>query len=392
MSAPFREAVVDLDAVRANIAGLAAQVAPAEVMAVVKANAYGHGAVPVARAALEAGASWLGVAFLDEAFELRDAGITAPVLAWLHGPDALFAEAIERDIELGVSSIDQLRRVADAAAHVAASRASASSTASRTPTAAAAPAAVHLKIDTGLSRNGVPPEEWADAVAFAAVLEGQGRIRVRGVFSHLANTDADADRAQLEAFEEALAAASAAGLKPEVRHLASTAAAVRLPASRFDLVRVGIGTYGIPPYGDGTTAADLGLRPVMTLRACVAAVRRVEAGVGVSYSHTWRAERPTTLALVPLGYADGIPRHASSRAEVLLAGRRRPVVGRIAMDQFVVDVGDDEVAVGDDVVLFGDPATGAPSADDWADAADTIGYEIVTRVGQRVPRTFGHGA
>ncbi|GAA1942105.1 alanine racemase [Agromyces allii] len=384
---PFREAVVDLDAVRANVAALAAQVAPAAVMAVVKANAYGHGAVPVAHAALDGGATWLGVADLDEAFELRDAGVTAPVLAWLHGPDAPFADAIVRGIDLGISSIDQLRRVSDAAAHVAASAAG-----SGGASATSGPAFVHLKIDTGLSRNGVPPEEWIEAVAFAAMLEEQGRIRVRGVFSHLANTDDEADRAQLAAFDEALAEASAAGLEPEVRHLASTAAAVRLPASRFDLVRLGIGTYGIPPYGDGTTAADLGLRPVMTLRACVAAVRRVEAGVGVSYSHTWRAERATTLALVPLGYADGIPRHASSRAEVLLAGRRRPVVGRIAMDQFVVDVGDDEVAVGDEVVLFGDPATGAPSADDWADAADTIGYEIVTRIGHRVPRTYGGGA
>lgn len=373
---PFREAVIDLDAVRANVAALAAQVAPTAVMAVVKANAYGHGAVPVARAALDGGAAWLGVADLDEAFELRDAGIDAPLLAWLHGPDARFAEAIARDVDLGVSSVDQLRRVADAAAD---------------PAPTASPASVHLKIDTGLSRNGVPPEEWADAVAFAAVLQERGAIRVRGIFSHLANTDAAADRAQLDAFEAALAAASAAGLDPEVRHLASTAAAVRLPEARFDLVRAGIGIYGVPPYGDGTTAADLGLRPVMTLRACVAAVRRVEAGVGVSYSHTWRAERPTTLALVPLGYADGIPRQASSRAQVLLGGRLRPVVGRIAMDQFVVDVGDDAVDVGDEVVLFGDPATGAPSAVDWAEAADTIGYEIVTRIGHRVPRTYGTG-
>ncbi|MFF2369902.1 alanine racemase [Agromyces sp. NPDC058110] len=372
-NASFREAVVDLDAVRENLAVLAEAVAPAAIMAVVKANAYGHGAVAVARAALDGGAAWLGVADLDEAFELRDAGVDAPVLAWLHGPDAPFAEAIARDVDLGVSSIDQLRRISDAAASVGSPGARAS---------------VHLKIDTGLSRNGVPPEEWVEAVAFAAMLEAQGRIRVRGVFSHLANTDEEADLAQLAAFEDALAGASAAGLDPELRHLASTAAALRLPASRFDLVRAGIGTYGIPPYGDGTTSADLGLRPVMTLRACVAAVRRVEAGVGVSYSHTWRAERPTTLALVPLGYADGIPRQASGRAEVLLAGRRRPIVGRIAMDQFVVDVGDADVSVGDEVVLFGDPETGAPSADDWAAAADTIGYEIVTRIGHRVPRTY----
>ncbi len=153
------------------------------------------------------------------------------------------------------------------------------------------------------------------------------------------------------------------------------------PAARFDLVRIGIGSYGIPPFGDGTTPAELGLRPAMTLRARIAAVRRVEAGAGASYGHTWRASRPTTLALVPLGYADGVPRQASNRAEVWLAGARRPIVGRIAMDQFLVDAGDAEVAVGDEVVLFGDPLTGAPSADDWGDAADTIGYEIVTRIG-----------
>jgi len=368
--APAREASIDLDAVRRNVATIAERVRPAEVMVVVKADAYGHGAVPVARAALEAGASWLGVADLDEALALRQSGISAPVLAWLHAPDASFVEAVVRDVDLGISSTDQLDAAARAAAEV-------SETAN-----------VHLKIDTGLSRNGAPPEQWRRVVDAAAAHERAGRIRVRGVFSHLANTDAETDAAQVAAFEHALAAASAAGLHPELRHLASTAAALRVPAARFDLVRIGIGTYGVSPYGDGTTAADLGLAPAMTLRARIVAVRRVEAGTAVSYDHTWRAERATTLALVPLGYADGVPRQASNRGEVLLAGRRRPVVGRIAMDQFVVDVGDDAVEVGDPVVLFGDPATGAPSADDWAGAADTIGYEIVTRIGARVPRTY----
>lgn len=371
---PFREALVDLDAVRANVRTIAAQVAPATVMAVVKANAYGHGAVPVARAALDAGAGWLGVADVDEALALREAGIDAPVLAWLHDPDARFEPAIQRDIDLGVSSVAQLDAVADAAASV-----------DRI-------AHVHLKLDTGLSRNGIPPAAWSSAVARAADLEAAGRIQVRGLFSHLANTSPDEDAAQLAAFLRGVDEARAAGLRPEVRHLASTAAALRFPEARLDLVRIGIGLYGIPPFGDGTTAAELGLRPVMTLRGRVAAVRRVDAGAGVSYNHVWRAERPTTLALVPLGYADGVPRHASGRAEVLLGGRRRPVVGRIAMDQFLVDVGDDEVAVGDEVVLFGDPAAGAPSADDWGDAADTIGYEIVTRIGPRVPRTHVEGA
>ena len=367
---PFREAIIDLDAVRANVAALAVQVAPANVMAVVKADAYGHGAIPVARAALSAGASWLGVADIDEAVVLRDAGIEAPILAWLHDPGAVFAPAILGDVDLGVSSLAQLHAIADAAASVS------------------RPAAVHLKIDSGLSRNGVAPEHWSATVAAAASLEREGRLRVRGVFSHLANTSPDEDARQLAAFETALAEASAAGLAPGVRHLASTAAAIRTPEARFDLVRVGIGTYGIAPFGDGTTAADLGLRPVMTLQARVAAVRRVDAGAGASYGHIWRAARATTLALVPLGYADGVPRQASNRAEVWLAGARRPVVGRIAMDQFLVDVGDAPVQVGDEVVLFGDPLTGAPSADDWGDAADTIGYEIVTRIGARVPRTY----
>jgi alanine racemase len=370
---PFREAVVDLAAVRANVAALAAQVRPAQVMAVVKADAYGHGAVPVARAALAGGASWLGVADIDEALGLRDAGIEGPILAWLHDPGASFAPAILRDVDLGVSSPAQLQAIADAAASVG------------------RPAAVHLKIDSGLSRNGVAPDEWGAAVAAASAHERAGVLRVRGVFSHLANTSPAEDARQVAAFEAALAEASAAGLSPELRHIASTAAAIRMPSARFDLVRLGIGSYGIPPFGDGTTAADLGLRPAMTLRARVAAVRRVEAGAGASYGHIWRAGRATTLALVPLGYADGVPRQASNRAEVWLAGARRPVVGRIAMDQFLVDVGDDDVQVGDEVVLFGDPLTGAPSADDWGDAADTIGYEIVTRIGARVPRTYVGG-
>jgi alanine racemase len=373
-SRPFREAVIDLDAVRDNVAALIAMVAPAHAMVVVKADAYGHGAVPVARAALAGGASWLGVADLAEAVALRDAGIDAPLLAWLHDPEADFAVAVRRGVDGGVSSLEQLRAAADAAA------------------SAGGRADVHLKIDTGLSRNGVAPEEWDEAVRTAAALEAEGHVRVRGVFSHLANTSPEEDAAQLAAFDAALAAASAAGLTPEVRHVASTAGALRRPEARYDLVRLGIGCYGVPPFGDGTTAAELGLRPVMTLRGRVAAVRRIAAGTGVSYGHVWRADRPTTLALVPLGYADGVPRQASGRGEVWLAGARRRVVGRIAMDQFLVDVGDDEVSVGDEVVLFGDPATGAPSADDWGDAADTIGYEIVTRIGPRVPRTYVGGA
>lgn len=372
MSAPYREAVIDLDAIAANVETLRRTVEPAAVLAVVKANGYGHGAVPAARAALAGGAARLGVVDVDEALELRAAGIDAPVLAWLHDPGRPFDEAVAAGVELGLSSAEQLERAAAAGS-------------------AASPAVVHLKIDTGLSRNGVAPEDWPRVVERAARLERAGSVRVAGVFSHLANTSADADAAQLAAFDDAVDAARAAGLDPELRHIAASAAALRTPAARYELVRFGISIYGLPPFGDGTTGAELGLVPAMTLRARVAAVRRVAAGAGVSYDHTWRAERPTHLALVPLGYADGVPRHASGRAEVLVGGRRAPIVGRVAMDQFVVDTGDAPAAVGEEVVLFGDPATGAPSAEDWARAADTIGYEIVTRIGHRVPRRHEGG-
>ena len=374
--AAFREAVIDLDAIARNVRTIAERVAPAEVMAVVKANAYGHGAVEAARAALAGGATRLGVADLDEAFELREAGVDAPILAWLHDPDADFAAAVAADVEVGVSSLDQLERAASAA----------------TATESRSPAAVHLKIDTGLSRNGVPEAEWPAIVARAAELERAGRVTVAGVFSHFANTSREVDAAQLAVFVRALERAATADLSPTVRHFASSEQAIRDPSSRYDLVRIGIGVYGLTPFGDGTTCTDLGLTPAMTLRARVAAVRQVDAGAGASYGHLWHADAPTTLALVPLGYADGIPRHATGGgAEVLLAGARRPVVGRVAMDQFIVDVGDAPVAVGDEVIVFGDPASGAPTADEWAEASGTIGYEIVTRIGPRVPRRYVGG-
>ena len=355
----LREAVIDLDAIRDNVATLRRIVAPAAVMAVVKADAYGHGMVPVARAAVDGGAAWLGVADIDEALALRAAGIHAPILAWLHEPGADFTTAIAADVELGISSLAQLE--------------------------AAAGAVVHLKVDTGLSRNGVPEADRAALFARAAELERAGRVRVRGIFSHLSNTSAAEDARQLARFEASVGEARAAGLDPEVRHLAATEAALREPGMRFDLVRIGIGTYGLPPTA-GVDMAAIGLRPAMELAGEVAAVRRVPAGEGVSYGFLHRTERPTTLALVPLGYADGVPRSATGRGQVSIRGRRYPVVGRIAMDQFVVDVGDDPVEVGDRVVLWGDPATGAPSAGEWAAAAGTIDYEIVTRVGPRVPR------
>lgn len=357
----MREARIDLGALRENLAILRGKVAPARVLGVVKADAYGHGAVAVARALEEEGIDWLGVADLGEALTLREAGIRTPLLAWLHG-DVDAAAAAAHDIDLGVSTVDQLER------------------------AAAAGATVQLKLDTGLSRNGFAPADAVTAFARAADHERHGRLQVRGVFSHLSNTSPADDDRQAALFAELVAAARDAGLDPELRHLAATQAALTRPADRLDLVRLGIGLYGLP-YGDDADPAAMGLRPVMELTATVAAVRRVPAGTGVSYGFLERTDRDTTLALVPLGYADGVPRAASGRARVAIRGEVFRQVGRIAMDQFLVDVGDSPVEVGDRVVLWGDPAHGVPSAEDWAAASGTIGYEIVTRVGPRVPRT-----
>lgn len=358
---PFREARIAIDAIAHNVELLRRLAPSRHLMAVVKADGYGHGAVTAARVALEAGADHLGVADVTEALELRNAGIDAPVLAWLHDPAADLAVATEAGIALGVSSLAELERAA-AAGHRP---------------------VVHVKVDTGLSRNGVVEPEWGPLLERLAELVDAGDVRLEGVFSHLSNTSPDDDRAQLAAFERFLDAVEAVGLEPGIRHLAASAAAIDLPETRLDMVRAGIAVYGVAPAPQHRA---IGLRPAMELSAPVVSVKRVPAGSGVSYGYLHRTEEASTLALVPLGYADGVPRHALG-ARVLIGDETFPVAGRIAMDQLVVDVGDRRVEVGDRAVLFGDPATGAPTADDWADAAGTIGYEIVTRLGRRVTRT-----
>jgi alanine racemase len=359
----MREATIDLGAIRENVTALRSLVAPAATMVVVKAEGYGHGAIETAKAAVDAGTEWLGVVDISEALALRDAGLAVPILSWLHGEDADFQGAVAADVDLGISSLDQLERAAatDGLAHV------------------------QIKVDTGLSRNGVEERESAAVFARAAELERAGRIHVRGLWSHLANAGADEDALQVRRFEGFSTAATDAGLAPELRHLAATAGAIRVPESRYDLVRLGIGVYGLSPFGD---SPDLDLRPAMQLSAEIVSVKRVPAGTGVSYGYAYRTEAETTLALVPLGYADGIPRSATNVAPVSINGQTYRVCGRVAMDQVVVDVGDADVKVGDRAILFGDPRTGVPSADDWADASGTINYEIVTRIGPRVTRTF----
>ena len=363
----MREALIDTDAIADNVRHVR-RLTSSDVIAVVKADGYGHGAVRSAVAALAGGANRLGVADIGEALALRRAGIDAPILAWLHAPGASFTDAVAHGIELGISSLDQLAAAAAAASGVR-------------------PALVQLKVETGLGRNGLAPGDLPTAFAEAARLERIGKLRVVGIFSHLSNTSDADDRAALARFHEALALAARLGLTPALTHIAASHAALALPDARLGCVRLGIAMYGLSPFAD-RTSADLGLRPAMTLRAAVAAVRRVPAGQGVSYGYTHRTDGETTLALVPLGYADGVPRAASGAAAVRIGGATFPVAGRIAMDQFVVDVGDAEVHVGDEVVLFGDPTLGVPSATEWADAAGTINYEIVTRIGARVPRRY----
>ncbi|MFG2475343.1 alanine racemase [Streptomyces fagopyri] len=371
-TAPLRaRAEIDLAALRANVRTLRAHAPSAAVMAVVKSDAYGHGAVPCARAALEAGATWLGTATPEEALALRAAGVPGRVMCWLWTPGGPWREAVEADLDVSVSGMWALREVVAAAA------------------AAGVPARVQLKADTGLGRSGCQPADWPELVEEALRAEAGGRIRITGLWSHFACADEPGHpsvRAQLALFREMVTYAEERGVRPEVRHIANSPATLTLPESHFDLVRTGIAVYGISPSPEIGTPADFGLRPVMTLSASLALVKHVPGGHGVSYGHHYVTPGPTTLGLIPVGYADGIPRHASGTGPVLVGGKWRTVAGRVAMDQFVVDLGGDEPAPGSEAVLFGPGDRGEPTAEDWARAAGTIAYEIVTRIGTRVPR------
>ncbi|MEU9369061.1 alanine racemase [Streptomyces avermitilis] len=373
-TAPLRaRAEIDLAALRANVRTLRAHAPAAALMAVVKSDAYGHGAIPCARAAVEAGATWLGTATPEEALALRAAGLPGRIMCWLWVPGGPWREAIDADIDLGVSALWALREVVEAAA------------------GAGAPARVQLKADTGLGRNGCQPEDWPELVAEALRAEAAGLVRVTGLWSHLACADEPGHpsiEAQLTLFREMVAYAERQGVRPEVRHIANSPATLTLPDSHFDLVRTGIAVYGISPSPELGVPADFGLRPVMTLTASLALVKHVPGGHGVSYGHHYVTPGATTLGLVPVGYADGIPRHASGSGPVLIGGKWRTVAGRIAMDQFVVDLGGDEPGAGAEAVLFGPGDRGEPTAQDWAKAAGTIAYEIVTRIGTRVPRVY----
>ena len=361
------EIVVDVAAIRHNVRILKDLVsvdAPVQVMAVVKADGYGHGMAEAAAAARDGGADWLGVATIEEALDLREAGDRGPLLCWLSAPGDDFAAAVAAGVEVTAYSVAELDEIA-----------------------AVGGARVQLKLDTGLSRGGAPRAEWQGLFAAAAAHESTGRMRVTGIWSHFAASDEPAhpaNDAQESQFREALRLADAAGLDPEVTHLANSAATILRPSSHFDLVRCGIAAYGLDPAPG--VSPRLGLRPAMTVRARLLMSKEIAAGEGVSYGHTWVADRDTTVGVVPAGYAEGIPRRAGNTASVWVDDSLRPVRGRMCMDQFVVDLHGELPPPGTEVVLFGPGDLGEPTAQDWADAAGTISYEIVTRLGGRLAR------
>lgn len=352
---------VDLDAIRHNVRLL--KPPTAELMAVVKANAYGHGDAAVARAALEAGATWLGVALVEEGIGLRNAGIDTPILVLSELPPGSERAALASGLTPTLYTSAGLARLAAVAGRRATD--------------------VHVKIDTGMHRVGVYPPE--STVAFVSEVARAG-FGVDGLFTHFASSDEDekTTRGQLERFLQVVEEVRAEGHAPRLLHTANSAATILYEESHLDLVRPGIALYGLEPApGIG---ADLGLHAALTWRSTVSMVKRLPAGERVSYGHRYRIERDANVATVPVGYADGYPRSVSSRADVLIRGRRCRVAGSVTMDQLVVDCGELDVSPGDEVVLIGRQGDEVVTAAELADRAGTIAYEIVTRIGERVPR------
>ncbi|MDR1428284.1 MAG: alanine racemase [Bifidobacteriaceae bacterium] len=368
-------AIIDLNAIRSNMATLVQRSHGTAVMAVVKANGYGHGAVPCALAALAGGATWVGVAQVTEALRVRAAIGGGRMLSWIYTPETAFAQAIEAQIDLGVSAPWALEAIAAAARH----------TASR--------ARIHLKTDTGMGRAGVPPASWIRTVDMA--LAAEDALELVGCWSHFACADQPGHpsiQAQKDAFAWAVETAEARGACFEVRHLANSAALLTDAGANWDLIRPGLAMYGLSPIPDLASAADLGLRPAMRLESTLTLVKNVSAGQGVSYGLTYRTSRDTMLAIVGAGYGDGVPRSASGAGPVWVAGRRGRVAGRLCMDQFVSELGPGAACqAGDRVVLFGTGDDGEPTAEDWARAAGTIAYEIVTGIPAHVPREYVGG-
>jgi alanine racemase len=359
------EARIDLDRITANVAYLK-NMAGVDLMAVVKADAYGHGLVPTARAALAGGATYLGVALLEEAIALRDAGITAPILAWLVPPGSDYTSAVEHDIDLAASSIIALEEIGAA-------------TSSHRPR-------IHLEVDTGMTRGGFLTE-WGKLDAHHVA-----NVDIVGIFSHFARADEpdeDQNRVQRNRFVEMVATLESFGYTNILRHLSNSAATLKDPDSAFDMVRVGIAMYGLTPAVHTLgTSSSLGLKAAMSLHAKLHLVKDVPANSPVGYGATAITDRYTKLGIVAMGYADGIPRKAQG-AGIFVHGKRAPIIGRVSMDQFVVDLGPESQAIsGEWVEVFGDGVDGGYTAEDCGSVSGSINYEIVTRIGPRVPRIY----
>jgi alanine racemase len=357
------EARVDLLSITKNVETLK-KINGVELLAVVKADAYGHGLVPVAQAAIKGGATWLGVALLEEAFTLRDAGIEVPILCWLAQPGSDFALAAEKKIDIAVASMKAFNEIS----------------------AIEGKPRIHIEVDTGMTRGGFL-DEWSQLLA-----ADFSRVEVAGVFSHFARADEPGEaqnKLQLENFKKAVTDLEKVGITPPIKHLSNSAATIKDSASAFNMVRAGISIYGLSPdYTTLGTSKELGLKPAMQLRAALHLVKSVPAGSPVGYGAIDVTKSDTKLGIVAMGYADGIPRTAKG-AGVFVRGKRAPIIGRVSMDQFVVDLGADSKAQsGDWVTVFGDGSHGEYTADDWGVASSSICYEIVTRIGPRVPRTY----
>lgn len=374
---PRALAEVNLAAVANNVMRLKSAAPDAALLAVVKADGYGHGMIPVAHAARSAGAEYLGVALPEEAVAVRESGDGGALLCWLYGPSDDLSELVDRRVDVSVSSLETLEQVVAAGRKVDRR------------------VQVHLKVDTGLGRNGSTAAEWQGLIDATKVRQTAGAVEVVGIWSHLASSDeprSNVTQRQVAAFRQALEQAEAAGLQPRLRHLANSAGVLQHPDTHFDMVRCGISLYGLSPGPALGTSASLGLIPAMNVTAEVALVKRVPGGHGVSYGHRYRTRKSTQLALIPVGYGDGLPRAGSGRLPLMINRQRFTVAGTVAMDQVVVDIGEAAVRRGDEVLLFGSGSGGEPTADDWAAACGTINYEIVTRLGPRLPRRHLGGA
>ena len=359
------ESIIDLTAIAANIKKLKAA-SGTELMAVVKADAYGHGLVPVAKSAISAGATWLGVALVEEAHSLRTAGITAPILAWLVPPGSDYAVAIDAEIDLAVPSLAIFNEIV----------------------ATGKRARIHVEVDTGMTRGGFL-EEWSDFLK-----SDFSKVEVVGIFSHFARADEVSEkqnRDQLANFQKAISDLAAVGVDPQLKHLANSAAALTNQSAAFDLVRTGIAMYGLTPDLEHLgTSKSLGLLAAMEIRAKLHLVKKVPSNSPVGYGATESTSRETVLGVVAMGYADGIPRVAKA-AGVFFSGKRCPIIGRVSMDQFVVDLGPETTAkAGDYVVIFNNGEEGEFTAEDWGVASISINYEMTTRIGPRVPRIYPH--